>query len=75
MESWILKGVKNLVNEPQAASNVAPTQVKIKVSHLLLTEFDELLFNGSIKVDYPKIPGRAAVGIVTEVGESCYGRQ
>ena len=73
MESWILKGVKNLVNEPQAASNVAPTQVKIKVSHLLLTEFDELLFNGSIKVDYPKIPGRAAVGIVTEVGESCYG--
>ncbi len=73
MESWILKGVKNLVNEPQAASNVSPTQVKIKVSHLLLTEFDELLFNGSIKVDYPKIPGRAAVGIVTEVGESCYG--
>ena len=73
MESWILKGVKNLVNEPQAASNVAPTQVKIKVSHLLLTEFDELLFNGSIKVDYPKIPGRAAVGIVTAVGESCYG--
>ena len=73
MENWILKGVKNLVNEPQAASNVAPTQVKIKVSHLLLTEFDELLFNGSIKVDYPKIPGRAAVGIVTEVGESCYG--
>ena len=35
MESWILKGVKNLVNEPQSVNITSPTQVKVKVSHLL----------------------------------------
>ncbi|MDE7329956.1 MAG: alcohol dehydrogenase catalytic domain-containing protein [Clostridia bacterium] len=73
MESWILKGIKNLVNEPQSEAITSPTQVKVKVSHLLLTQFDELLYDGSLRVDYPKIPGRAAVGIVTEAGEGCYG--
>lgn len=73
MDSWILKGVKNLVNEPQTVNCVSPTQVKVRVSHLLLTDYDEILYNGAIELNYPKIPGRAAVGIVTEVGENCYG--
>lgn len=71
--NWILKGVKNLVNEPQTTNIISPTQVKVKISHLLLTDYDELLFNGAIDVKYPKIPGRAAVGLVTEAGENCYG--
>lgn len=75
MDSWILKGVKNLVNESQSVNITSPTQVKVKISHLLLTEFDEMLFNGDVAVNYPKIPGRAACGIVTEVGENCYGLQ
>lgn len=73
MESWILKGVKTLVNEPQSVSISSPTQVKVKVSHLLLTETDALLYEGKIFAKYPKILGRAAIGIVTEVGEKCYG--
>ena len=73
MDSWILKGVKNLVNEPQTVNCISPTQVKVRVSHLLLTDYDEILYNGAIELNYPKIPGRAAVGIVTEVGENCYG--
>ncbi len=73
MENWILKGVKNLVNAPQSATSVSPEQVKVKVSHLLLTQFDELLYDGSLRANYPVIPGRAAIGIVTEAGESCYG--
>lgn len=73
MDSWILKGVKHLVNEPASVSITSPTQVKIKVTHLMLTDFDEVLYNGGIDVTYPKIPGRAAVGIVMEAGESCYG--
>ncbi|MDE6585509.1 MAG: alcohol dehydrogenase catalytic domain-containing protein [Clostridia bacterium] len=73
METWILKGAKCLVNEPQSVPEISPTQVKVKVSHLLLTEFDEMLYSGATQIDYPKIPGRAAVGIVTEVGENCYG--
>ena len=73
MDNWILKGVKNLVNEPASVNITSPTQVKVKVTHLMLTNFDEVLYNGGIEVSYPKIPGRAAVGIVMEAGESCYG--
>lgn len=73
MDNWILKGVKLLENEPASVNVTSPTQVKVKVSHLLLTDFDALLYNGKIEADYPKTLGRAAVGIVTEAGESCYG--
>lgn len=75
MDSWILKGAKNLVNEPESRNVISPTQVKVKVSYLLLTEYDEMLYDGAIPVSYPKIPGRTAVGIVTEAGENCYGIQ
>ena len=73
MDSWILKGVKNLVNEPQSVNITSPTQVKVKVTHMLLTEFDQLLYEGVIPAEYPTIPGRAAIGIVTEAGSACYG--
>ena len=73
MDSWILKGVKHLVNEPTTVNITSPTQVKIKVTHLMLTDFDEVVFNGGFDISYPRIPGRAAVGIVMETGENCYG--
>lgn len=73
MDNWILKGVKLLENEPTSVNLKSSTQVKVKVSHLLLTDFDALLYNGKIEADYPKTLGRAAVGIVTEAGEDCYG--
>ncbi len=75
MDNWILKGVKNLVNEHATVSVESSTQVKVKVSYALLTDYDALLYNGDIKADYPKVLGRTAVGIVTEVGENCYGLQ
>lgn len=75
MDSWILKSAKNLVNEPESLNAITDTQVKVKVSYLLLTEYDEMLYDGTIPVSYPKIPGRTAVGIVTEAGENCYGLQ
>lgn len=75
MDSWILKGAKSLANEPESQNITSPTQVKVKVSYLLLTEYDEMLYDGAINVSYPKIPGRCAVGIVTEAGENCYGMQ
>lgn len=72
MENWILRSPTVLVNEPSGANIISPTQVKVKVSHLLLTAFDVLTYSGTIAANYPKTIGRAAVGIVTEVGESCY---
>lgn len=73
MENWILKGAKHLVNEPVSAEIKSPTQVKVKVTHLMLTDFDDVLYSGGFDVTYPKIPGRAAVGIITETGDNCYG--
>lgn len=73
MDNWVLKGVRNLVNEPAETIEISPTQVKVKVTHLLISNFDALLFNGDIAAQYPKTIGRFAVGIVTEVGEQCYG--
>ncbi len=73
MDNWILKGAKNLVNELGAVSITSPSQVKVKVSHLLMTDFDKLVFDGTVETNYPRILGRAAVGIVTETGDDCYG--
>lgn len=73
MDNWVLKGPNTLVNEQSSTNITSPTQVKVKVSHLLLTNFDTQLFTGAAEPNYPKTIGRAAVGIVTEVGENCYG--
>lgn len=73
MDNWVLKGVRNLSNEPLETIEISPSQVKIKVTHLLISNFDALLFNGDIAADYPKTIGRFAVGLITEVGERCYG--
>ena len=73
MDNWILKGPQTLIKEQSGVGSVSPTQVKVKVSHLLMTDFDTQLFTGAAEPNYPKTIGRAAVGIVTEVGEKCYG--
>lgn len=73
MDNWILRGVRNLVKEAGETQEITPTQVKVKVSHLLVSNFDALVFNGDIEAQYPKTIGRFAIGIVTEVGENCYG--
>lgn len=73
MENWILKGVRNLVKEDMVTTPVSPTQVKVKVTHLLISNFDALLYSGDVAAQYPKTIGRFAVGIVTEAGEKCYG--
>ncbi len=69
----MLKGSKTLVNEHTGADITSPTQVKVKVSYALLGNYDALLFSGAVRPAYPKTIGRAAVGIVTEAGENCYG--
>lgn len=73
MDNWILKGVRNLVNEAGEPLEITPTQVKVKVTHLLVSNFDALVFNGDIGVQYPKTIGRFAIGLVTEAGADCYG--
>lgn len=73
MNNWTLLGVKNLKNNTTGHLDVGPTQVKVKITHLLISNFDTLVYGGDYKAEYPKTLGRFATGIVTEVGEKCYG--
>ena len=73
MDNWVLKGPHTLINDHSSENITSPTQVKVKVSHLLVTDYDAQIFTGAAEPSYPKTIGRAAVGIVTEVGEGCYG--
>lgn len=73
MDKWILTGPSALIKQEQQESSVAAGQVKVKVTHVLVSNFDSLVFEGKIKARYPITPGRFAIGIVTETGENCYG--
>ncbi len=73
MENWILTSVENLVKEETVSAPVEAGQVKVKVTHLLISDFDAMLFSGGVPAEYPKTIGRFAVGMITEVGEDCYG--
>ncbi len=62
-----------LIKEEQRETDITPTQVKVKVTHAMISGFDAQLFEGIIRPEYPKTLGRFAVGVVTEVGENVYG--
>jgi threonine dehydrogenase-like Zn-dependent dehydrogenase len=73
MDNWVLTGPKTLVKQAQTETEISPTQVKVKITHVLLSNYDALMYGGDIKVAYPKTVGRMAVGIVTQSGKECYG--
>lgn len=73
MNDWILVGASSLKKQEQQESTIAPLEVKVKVTHVMASNFDSLVFGGKIKADYPVTLGRFAVGIVTEAGKDCYG--
>lgn len=73
MDNWVLFGAKILKKQPQSETAVTATQVKVRVTHVLLSSYDALSYTGAAKVNYPKTVGRVAIGIVTDTGENCYG--
>ncbi len=73
MDNWVLIGPKMLENKGQSETPVGNGQVKVKVSHVLLSNYDALSYTGVKKVKYPKTIGRCAIGIVVETGANCYG--
>ena len=73
MDNWVLLGKRTLENQPQVETKINPTQVKVKVSHVLISDYDAFCYTGVKEVDYPKTIGRFAIGIVVEAGEMCYG--
>lgn len=73
MDKWILTGPKTLTKQPQTEMGVGADEVKVKVTHVLISNYDALTYSGEIKVRYPRTPGRFAVGVVTDAGDKVYG--
>lgn len=75
MDNWVLTGPKALTKQQQTELAIGAGQVKVKVTHVLLSNFDALSYSGEIKVRHPKTIGRFAIGVVTETGDKVYGIQ
>lgn len=68
-----MTGPNALKKEEQLESAISDDQVKVKVTHAWVSDFDANVICGNVNARYPVTPGRAAIGIVTEAGANCYG--
>ena len=66
MKIWQLNSPNHLQREEAPDLVRGKDQEKIKVTKALLSEADVSVFTGLVKVRYPAIPGRFAIGQVTE---------
>ena len=71
MKIWKIPSPKSLVTEERDESLQTPTQAKVKVTNVLLTPSELRVWRGTVKPQYPVVPGRFAVGVVSEAGEGC----
>lgn len=62
-----------LDKQKQSEMELGAGQVKVKISHVHLSNYDAFLYTGDKKIVYPKTIGRFAIGIVTETGANGYG--
>ena len=72
MKVWQLAYPHNLqhVNAPDL--KLTGDKVKVKVTKALVTESDVAVYSGAIKVTAPFIPGRFAIGQITESSEDSF---
>ena len=68
MKSWQLTTPHHVERATAPDISVADGTAKIKITKALLTEADISVFTGATKVKAPIIPGRFAIGQVTEAG-------
>ncbi len=71
MKIWKILSPKVLTSEERPDNLTSATQAKVKVTQLLLSGTELRAYCGISKPKYPIIPGRFAVGVVSEVGEGC----
>lgn len=62
-----------LDKQKQSEMELGAGQVKVKISHVLVSNYDAYIYSGDKKISYPKTIGRFAIGIVTETGANGYG--
>ncbi len=72
MKVWQLTYPHNLQHVTAPDLKRTDDKVKVKVTKALLTESDVAVYSGALKVTPPFIPGRFAIGQVTESGEDSF---
>jgi L-gulonate 5-dehydrogenase len=73
MKAWQIKA-PNIIEETTRQDNLeSVSSSKIKITKALISDNDAFAFIGNDDSKYPVIPGRNAVGIITETGSNCFG--
>lgn len=72
MNLWKLVGPKTLVKSEEPLPGPKPGSVRVRVTKVLLNGQDAALYTGAVRVRYPLIPGRYAVGFVSEEGNPLF---
>ena len=72
MKIWQLGYPHNLQHVSAPDLKLSEDKVKVKITKALLTESDVNVYSGAIKVKSPFIPGRFALGQVTEANEGSF---
>lgn len=72
MKVWQLAYPHNLQHVTAPDLKLTDDKVKVKVTKALLTESDVAVYTGALKVKAPFIPGRFAIGQVTEANDDSF---
>lgn len=72
MKVWQLAYPHNLQHVTSPDLKLTEDKVKVKVTKALLSESDVSVYSGAVKVRAPFIPGRFAIGQVTEAEEDSF---
>lgn len=70
MKVWKLTATNTLTSQEAPAPEPAEGLRKIRVTKVLITNTDSLIYGGTLKTSYPLIPGRCAVGLIADEGGS-----
>ena len=72
MKVWQLTYPHNLQHVTTPDLKLSENTVKVKITKALLTESDVAVYAGAVKVKSPFIPGRFAIGQVTEANDDSF---
>lgn len=72
MKVWQLAYPHNIQRVTAPDLKRSDDKVKVKITKALISETDVAVYNGSFKVKAPFIPGRFAIGQVTEADENSF---
>ena len=75
MKVWQLAYPHNIQHVSAPDLKLTDDKVKVKITKALLSETDIAVFDGSLKVTAPFIPGRFAIGQVTEAHQDSFIRK